>query len=77
MYFYFTSTQGLREFINLYSVDLVSFKENVITIKTQFEIANVDYLIDLKVREILLNVLINDGHYIRITAGTRGEEFEN
>ncbi|NLG31877.1 MAG: hypothetical protein GX546_04855 [Acholeplasmataceae bacterium] len=77
MYFYFTSAQGLREFLKSYPIEVLSLKENVITIKTQFEIANVDYLIDLKVREILLNVLINDGHYIRITAATRGEEFED
>ncbi|MGI6782240.1 MAG: hypothetical protein ACOX56_05400 [Acholeplasmataceae bacterium] len=48
----------------------------MITVKVEFEIANVDYLIDLKVREILLNALINDGHYVRITAATRGEEIE-
>ncbi|MGI6787763.1 MAG: hypothetical protein ACOX5X_04395 [Acholeplasmataceae bacterium] len=77
MYFYFTSTEGLREFIKHYQVDIISFKENVITVKVEFEIANVDYLIDFKVREVLLNVLINDGQYIRIMAATRGENIEN
>lgn len=77
MYFYFTNVESLKDFIKLYKVDIMSLKENVITVKVEFEIVNVDYLIDLKVREILLNVLINDGHYIRITAAIRGDENEN
>ncbi len=76
MFFYFNNPQDLRGFVEHYNVDLISLRENVITVKVEFEIANVDYLIDLKVREILLNALINDGHYVRITAATRGEEIE-
>lgn len=77
MYFYFNNIDNLKEFIKNYKVDIISLAENVVTIKVEFEIVNVDYLIDLKVREILLNALIYEGTYIRITVATRGEINEN
>lgn len=73
MFFYFNDVNNLKDFIELYQVDIISFAENVITIKVEFEIVNVEYLIDLKVREILLNALINEGSYIRITAAWKNE----
>lgn len=77
MFFYFKNLQLLQDFIELYPIDVVNITEDLVMIKVQFEIVNVDYLIDIKVREILLNALINDGTYIRITAAMKGEEHED
>lgn len=77
MYFYFKNLDLLKDFNDLYKVDIVAVEYDLVMIKVEFEIVNVEYLIDIKVREILLNALINDGTYVRITAAMKGELHAN
>lgn len=77
MYFYFKNLDLLKDFNDLYKVDIVAVEHDLVMIKVEFEIVNVEYLIDIKVREILLNALINDGTYVRITAAMKGELHAN
>lgn len=41
--------------------------ENILTVRIDFKIANVEHLIDSKMREVLLDLLINRGKYVRVS----------
>lgn len=71
LFFYFKEQADLEEFSKIYSVAIIKLDETSETVRVDINIANTEYLIDIKIREVLLNAMIYNGQYIRILVHTQ------
>ncbi|WP_026392156.1 hypothetical protein [Haploplasma modicum] len=66
---YFNSLQDLKPLTTNYSIARIPELEvdGIYTVNISFRTANIDYLIETKTRELLLDLLINKGNYVRVS----------
>lgn len=66
---YFENEEDIQSFSEEYPINRIEDLSNdtYITIRIDQPSLNVDYMIESKIREILLALLINRGHFVRIT----------
>ncbi|MFP4177484.1 MAG: hypothetical protein ACLFTZ_01835 [Acholeplasmataceae bacterium] len=69
MIMYFESEENLRDFEEDYPVmrlDQIE-TENTFAVRVDIPAPNLDYVIETKIREVLLSMMINEGRFVRIT----------
>lgn len=66
---FFENKDDITNFSNFHSITrLPEFDlDNILTVRIDFKIVNVEYLIEAQMREILLDLLINRGKYVRVS----------
>lgn len=69
MIVYFEDDEGLKQMATTYSTTRIEelSEDDYITARVDVPVLNVDYMIEAKVREILLELLINNGKFVRIS----------
>ena len=68
MIVYFESRENLRSFQEKYQITILEelSEESYISARVDIHTRNIDYVIEEKLRELLLDLLIHDGNYVRI-----------
>ncbi|VEU80874.1 hypothetical protein [Haploplasma axanthum] len=66
---YFNSLEDINNISDKYSVTRIPDldMENIYTVRIDMRVNNVDYIIESKVRDLLLELMINRGSYVRIS----------
>lgn len=73
IYFYFNEEDDLNTFNQFEPIRQCEMNINKLTGVVEFQIENTEYIIDLKMREILLAALMSDANYIKLDAGWKGD----
>jgi hypothetical protein len=66
---YFELDEELEAFENEYTVTKLDdlSDEGYLTVRVDLPSINVDYMIEAKIREVLLSLLIHHGHFVRVS----------
>lgn len=66
---YFNSIEDVRAISKNYAVTRIPELdlENIITVRIDTKVSNINYVIEARVREILIDLLINRGKYVRVS----------
>ncbi len=74
LFFYFKNLDDLEEFAKIYQIEIIKLDDTSEAIRVDIQIANTEYLIGIKIREVLLNSMIYNGQYIRVLVHTQTKQ---